>query len=171
MGTPRKYTEEILAPAVRESTSVAGVLRHLGLRPTGGAHAHISRTIKALGLDTSHFRLYNPSSHSSRRLRPEEVLVVLPVGSPRARPPLLTRALIESGVRYVCTTCGCDGTWQGLPLTLEVDHVDGDYRNNRLENLRFLCPNCHRQTDNFAGRSRGKFSGHATAIRSVSVTS
>jgi hypothetical protein len=54
MGDRRKYTEELLAAAVSESTSVAGVLRWLGLRPTGGAHAHISRTIKTFGIDTSH---------------------------------------------------------------------------------------------------------------------
>ena len=117
--------------AVSASTSVAGVLRHLGLRPTGGAHAHISRTIKMFGIDTSHFRLYNPSSHSSRRLRPEEVLIVLQVGSPRTKPPLLTRALIESAVPYVCAA----------------------------------------RRDNFAGRSKGKHSGHAAATRSLGITS
>jgi predicted RNA-binding Zn-ribbon protein involved in translation (DUF1610 family) len=165
MGTRRRYTEELLTEAVQCSTSVAGVLRHLGLRPTGGAHAHISRTIKAFGIDTSHFRLYNALSHATRRLTAQEILVVLPEGSQRAKPPMLTRAMIESGTPYKCATCGCDGTWQGLPLTLEVDHIDGDYLNNTLENLRFLCPNCHRQTDNFAGRSRGRFSGHSAAVR------
>jgi HNH endonuclease len=165
MGTRRRYTQELLTEAVQRSTSVAGVLRHLGLRPTGGAHAHISRTIKAFGIDTSHLQLYNALTHATRRLTPEEILVVLPEGSRRAKPPMLTRAMIESGVMYACAVCGCDGTWQGLPLTLEVDHIDGDYLNNSRENLRFLCPNCHRQTDNFAGRSRGKFSGHATAVR------
>jgi hypothetical protein len=86
MGTPRKYTEEILTAAVRESTSIAGVLRHLGLRPTG-AHAHISRTVKAFGIDTSHVRLYSPASHSNRRLLPGQVLVRLPADRQRTRPP------------------------------------------------------------------------------------
>ena len=167
MVTHRKYTKEILEDAVLQSTSVAGVLRHLGLRPTGGAHAHIGRTIKSFGIDTSHFRLYNPSSHSSRRLSPRDVLVMLPSGSRRTEPPLLTRALIDSGVAYMCALCGCGGTWRGLPLTLEVDHLNGEYLDNTLENLRFLCPNCHRQTDNFAGRSKGRFSGHATAVRAI----
>ncbi|CAM3591113.1 hypothetical protein [Nocardioides zeicaulis] len=171
MGTRRKYTEELLSDAVRASTSVAGVLRHLGVRPTGGSHAHISRTIKAFGIDTSHFRLYNPTSHSSRRLTPEQILVRSADGARRASPPKLTRALIESGVAYECGLCGCDGTWLGMPLTLEVDHVDGDYCNIVIDNLRFLCPNCHRQTPNFAGRSRGKFSGHAAALRAMGIDS
>lgn len=131
----------------------------------------ISRSIKSFGIDTSHFRLYNPSSHANRRRLPEEILVLLADGSPRVRPPLLTRALIESGVPYECALCGCDGTWQGMPLTLEVDHVDGDYLDNRRDNVRFLCPNCHRQTPTFAGRSRGKFSGSVAADRARRTSS
>ena len=70
---------------------------------------------------------------------------------------MLTRALIESGRLYVCSMCGNDGTWLGVALTLDVDHIDGDFHNNEADNLRFLCPNCHRLTPNFAGRSRGRF--------------
>jgi 5-methylcytosine-specific restriction endonuclease McrA len=165
--TRRKYTEEMLTAAVARSSSVAGVLRDLGVRPTGGAHAHISRTIKSFGIDTSHFQLYNPASHSSRRLTPEEILVRSADDARRAEPPMLTRALIESGIAYECGLCRCDGTWLGMPLTLEVDHIDGDYRNNLIDNLRFLCPNCHRQTPSFAGRSKGKFSGHTAALRAM----
>ena len=153
----RKHTPELLAPLVEQSTSVAGVLRLLGLRQNGGAHAHISRTIKRFGLDTSHFALYNPTAHSMRRKRPSEILVRRASGSQREKPPLLKRALVESGIPYACALCGNDGTWLGLPLTLEIDHIDGDFLNNEPENLRFLCPNCHRQTPNFAGKSRGKF--------------
>ena len=157
MGTRRKYTRELLEEAVAASISVAGVLRYLGLNQAGGAHAHISRTIKAFGIDTSHFQPYRPLTHSVLRLPPERILVVLPEGARRAKPHMLTRAMLESGITYACAVCACDGRWQGLALTLEVDHIDGDYRNNLLHNLRFLCPNCHRQTPNFAGRSRGKY--------------
>ena len=65
---------------------------------------------------------------------------------------------MEIGRPHECESCGNDGRWMGLPLTLDVDHLDGDFLNNLAENLRFLCPNCHRQTPNFAGRSRGKSS-------------
>ena len=45
----------------------------------------------------------------------------------------------------------------GRPLTLAVDHVDGDFSNNEPDNVRFLCPNCHSQTEDFAGRSKNKY--------------
>ena len=157
MATWCKYTEEVLRDAVAASTSVAGVLRHLGIGATGGAHAHISRRIKAFNIDTSHFIRYQNGAHRLR-LSPEAILVRRPPGSPRTKPPLLRRALWEIGLAYRCVLCGNQGEWLGAALRLEVDHVDGDYLNNERNNLRFLCPNCHTQTDSYAGRSRGKSS-------------
>ena len=152
----RKYTRELLQRAVEESTSVAGVLRWLGLPQAGGTHAHVSRTIKSFGLDTSHFIRHRNGSHMRRRTA-AEILVVRPYGARREKPPLLRRALAEIGRPYACELCGIEGVWRGLPLGLEVDHLNGDFHDNRQENLRLPCPNCHAQTDNFAGRSRGKY--------------
>ncbi len=152
----RKYTEEILRDAVAHSTSVAGVLRYLGLNQAGGTHAHISRTIKKFGIDTSHFVRHQNGS-AGRRRRAADILVRIPYGSRRTNPPLLRRALGEIGRPYRCALCDNPGQWRDLPLRLEIDHIDGDYHNNLAENLRYLCPNCHTQTDNFSGRSRGKY--------------
>ena len=157
MGEPTKYTREVLEPAVTASSSIAGVLRYLGLRPSGGMHTHISRTIRKLDLDTSHFRRWGPHNVAHMKLPPEKILVRRPPGSDRLRRRMLIRALLESGVVYECVICGVDGTWQGLPLCLDIDHIDGDFLNNQIDNLRFLCPNCHRQTPNFAGRSSGRY--------------
>lgn len=165
MGRRSKYTHELLAPLVADSTSVAEVLRRLGLRPNGGAHAHVSRVIKSLGLDTTHFRRVGRGQRWYR-LSPEQILVRRDPSSPRAHAHLLRRALRESGRPYCCATCGNPGQWMSQPLTLEVDHIDGDIHNNTGENLRFLCPNCHRLTANFAGRSRGV---HILADRGVSL--
>lgn len=152
-----KYTREVLEPAVAASTSVAGVLRYLGLRQNGGAHAHISRTIKKLGLDTAHFQRWGPHNTAPLKHAPERILVRRPPGSPRMSRRMLRRALLESGMPYECATCGINAMWRGQPLTLDIDHIDGDFLNNEIENLRFLCPNCHRQTPNFAGKSSGKY--------------
>lgn len=154
----RKYTEEMLTEVVARSTSVADVLRRLGLNQAGGTHAHLSRTIKAFGIDTSHFGQTPHSNGSDKRRRtPDQILVRLAIGSRRQKPHMLQRALIESGRRYECAICRIGSTWCGRELKLEIDHIDGDYHNNEGWNLRFLCPNCHAQTDTFAGRSKNKY--------------
>jgi hypothetical protein len=54
---------------------------------------------------------------------------------------------------YECSKCGLDGMWQGETIVLDLDHINGDNTDNRLLNLRYLCPNCHSQTDTFKGRN------------------
>jgi 5-methylcytosine-specific restriction endonuclease McrA len=152
----RTYTAEILSEAAAQSDSVAGVLRFLGRAQVGGTHAHISRMLKALEIDTSHFRRDQGARSVGTRLAASELLVVDRSATRRRPPHRLRRALLEIGRPYACEGCGCDGLWQGSPLTLHVDHINGDFRDNLAQNLRFLCPNCHAQTPNFAGRSRGR---------------
>jgi 5-methylcytosine-specific restriction endonuclease McrA len=156
----RKYTREILAEAVAASTSVAGVLRHLGLPQAGGTHAHLSRTIKAFEIDTSHFVRHQNGAAKARRTA-AEILVVLPFGHRRENPRRLRRALIEIGRDFECALCRNPGLWQGRSMILVIDHVNGDFHDNRASNLRFLCPNCHAQTANFAGRGRGRWADPA----------
>lgn len=57
-------------------------------------------------------------------------------------------------IPYVCEKCGNDGNWQGTVLTLQLDHRNGVNNDHRLENLRWLCPNCHSQTDTFTGKNK-----------------
>ncbi len=65
--------------------------------------------------------------------------------------------LLEDGVKpHCCESCGLH-TWQGAPIPLELDHIDGDKTNNELTNLRILCPNCHAQTVYYRGRNIKKF--------------
>lgn len=147
---------------MRQSDSVAGVLRHLGLRQAGGTHAHLSRVIRTLEVDTSHF-VRHQGGGQHRRLDAAALFEVLPPGTQRRKPHLLLRALLEIGRDHVCSLCGNDGTWQGQRLVLQVDHVDGDFHNNLAENLRFLCPNCHSQTPNFSCRGKGRFTTNTRA--------
>lgn len=151
-----KYTREILQEAVDNSTSMAGVMRYLGVaRPSGGLHAHLRRRIDQFGIDTAHFRrVHNKGGRSPHRMRPSAILIERPDGSKREKPELLRRALRESGHSYACAACGMHDVWQGRPITLHVDHINGNILDCRIHNLRFLCPNCHSQTATFAGRSK-----------------
>ena len=146
--SPRRwYTDEALAVAAAQSTSYAGVLRVLGVPVTGGQHAHLARRIRRAGIDTSHFlgQAHNRGKTFKRR-DPDEILVILPPGSGRPKTASLRRAMLEMGVPYRCKGCGCEPEWRGQMLPLMIDHENGDWLDNRLENLRFLCPNCHAQT-------------------------
>ena len=159
-----KYTREALEQVVAESTSVAGVMRYLGLKPAGGTHAHLSRQIKRFGIDTTHFTgsAHTKGKPARNRMSWEELLVERPPGSARVKPHLLRRALIEAGVEYKCVLCGLGDDWCGSPLTLHVDHIDGDPLDSRLHQIRFLCPNCHSQTPTWAGRNRWTQGGEHT---------
>ncbi|MBQ0888131.1 HNH endonuclease [Streptomyces sp. RM72] len=157
-----KWTREVLEPVVAASTSVNEVLRRLGLDPVGGHHTNISRRIKAYGIDTSHFTSVvrtERQRHNQRRRTPEEILIEVTSAHARRIPgSRLKKAMRELGMKERCALCGNEAVWLGEPLPLEVDHIDGDWRNNRIENLRMLCPNCHSATDTYRGRSKGRAS-------------
>lgn len=146
-----KYTRELLEPIVRKSTSIFQVVRELGLKPAGGNHSHISKIISKLGLDTSHFtgQAHLRGKPSQWKTPSAQVLVLDRYNGRKDSSFRLRRALIESGVLYVCAECNQLPEWNGKPLCLQVDHIDGNPVNNVKENLRFLCPNCHTQTSNF----------------------
>ncbi|MEU8697980.1 HNH endonuclease [Streptomyces sp. NPDC048680] len=148
-----RHTEEKLRDLVARSSSVAEVVRRLGINPVGGNHAHISRRITALRIDTSHF-VRTPPRRPKGALGNRLVLGSSSDG--RIRGGRLRRELTRNGVEDACAECGNKGEWQGQPLRLEVDHINGNWWDNRPENLRILCPNCHAATDTYRGRNRGR---------------
>lgn len=152
-----KWTRELLQEAVSASTNTCEVLRHLGLEVVGGHHTHISRRIKAYGIDTSHFQMPTRKGKPWRPRTPEGLLAEQPPTHARRVPSdRLKWAMTTLGIPERCTLCGTGSSWRGRPLPLEVDHVDGNWRDNRIGNLRLLCPNCHSTTDNYRGRGKGR---------------
>lgn len=138
--------DELLIDAVKSSVSVAGVLRFLGRKPAGGTHRHFSDRIKQMDLDTSHFtgQAHNSGRELNRTRNASNILIKRDSGK-RCKTTFLRRALFEIGREYCCEKCQQGAEWLGNPMTLDVDHKNGDWLDDRQENLRFLCPNCHSQ--------------------------
>lgn len=73
--------------------------------------------------------------------------------SKHSRHRMKERIIKEKMIPYICQICGNDGHWLGKPISLQIDHINGVNNDNRIENLRFLCPNCHTQTETYAGKN------------------
>ncbi|QES54862.1 HNH endonuclease [Streptomyces venezuelae] len=153
-----RWTRTVLEEAVSTSSNMYAVLRYLGLDAVGGHHTHISRRVRSLGIDTSHFT--GPSRTERMRVNhrkrtADEILREDHSPHPTRTPgKALRRALLDLGVEERCADCGIEAVWMGEPLLLEVDHINGDWRDNRAENLRLMCPNCHSTTDSYRGRGK-----------------
>ncbi len=144
-----RYTRGDLEKTAAQSLSVAETCRHLGITKAGGStQTNIRDRLRREKIDTSHFlgQRRNLGTKSSKRLTYQEVLVQS-TKLHREHAHVLRRALIESGRLYQCVGCRNRGQWEGQQLTLEVHHIDGNWRNNQESNLIFVCPNCHQLID------------------------
>jgi len=146
-----RHTERRLRELVRKSSSMVEVVRHLGISPVGGNQTHIARRVAALGIDTSHFA--QPRPQGPKRSLDDRLVLGTPEDG-RLASARLKKYLIRAGESEECALCGTGTVWNGSPLRLEVDHTNGKWWDNRPENLRLLCPNCHATTDTFRGRKR-----------------
>lgn len=154
-----KYTVEILKPIFEKSFSYAEVLRRLGLKQTGGSQTPIKRLARDFAINTEHFLGQTRNQGDAHRGGPKKKIAsgILVLRDPLARYEdafRLRRAMIETGIPYSCAHCGLGAVWNSKTLMLTIDHINGHRYDNRQENLRFLCPNCHSQTPTY-GRNSG----------------
>jgi 5-methylcytosine-specific restriction endonuclease McrA len=152
----RKYTKELLENACKNSLSYAGVIRYLGMKQAGGTQCHIKKRVLEYGIDTSHFTgsVHNKGKQDPKRKTWQQILYLGQPTDARTKTPQLKRAMLDYGFIYECDECKIDATWRGKSLTLHIDHVNGIIWDNRPENVRFLCPNCHSQTETYCRPKR-----------------
>jgi len=146
-----------LIEAVATSLSAAGALRRLGRVAAGGNYTTLRNRIRLLGLSTAHWTgrgHLRGNSHSWARKYPLEKILVSD-SDYRGGSSKLRLRLVKSGFLANCCSLCKITDWRGEPISLHLDHKNGDNRDQRLDNLRLLCPNCHSQTATYCGRNKG----------------
>ena len=155
--TKYKYSDSDFIAAVNASFSVRDTLKTLGVAPHGGSYKTFHLRIKKLNIDISHFtgqgHLKNKTHTWSEKIKLEDLLIANSdkVFSVKYKERIIKEGLLENK----CSKCGLQDTWQGEPIVLHLDHINGNHFNHRIENLRLLCPNCHSQTPTYCSKNKG----------------
>jgi hypothetical protein len=143
------WEESRFREAVAGNTTVAGTLRSLECAHSGASYRQVYKQVERLGLDTSHWKKAGCDGPVNK-IPLDEILIE---NSAYQDTSALRKRLIREGVLVeTCAECGIGPTWNGRRLVLQLDHINGERSDNRRENLRLLCPNCHSQTPTFSGR-------------------
>lgn len=136
---------------VMESNSFTEILSKLGLKNKGGNHLTLRRRIIMENVDVTHiYKNINTARGGKQKLSNDELFRE---NSNHSR-AILKRRIIEYGLlKYMCVICGLQDKWNNKPLVLILDHINGNSSDNRLINLRFVCPNCNSQLDTHCGKN------------------
>ena len=149
-----KLSDEQFVELLKKSSTISEVLFKLGYTVKGNSwgYSQVKRRMDDLNLDYSIFKGKSAVIKTGRlnNVRKEDILKE----NCKHQRTVLRRYIIKNNlIPYKCAICGCT-EWQGKTLSLELDHINGINNDNRLENLRFLCPNCHSQTSTYGSRNK-----------------
>ncbi len=154
------WTKQDLLRAVENSRSIRQVLKKLSLRPAGGNYAQVTKYFKLYQISTKHFkgRGWSRGLHGIGvpRTTLKEILIS---GSSYQSFKLKKRLFAAKLKEPHCERCGWSERSLDGRIPLELDHINGDSSDNRIENLRILCPNCHSLQPTHRGLNRGKYKG------------
>lgn len=150
----RSYSDSKFMEAVAKARTVADVLRLLGLTVRPGNYRTVHKLVAEFGLDTSHWDPEAAAREALCRARikhTRSLKSILKEHSPYNNPELKRRLVNAGMLENRCAVCGIEA-WCGQPISFQLDHINGTHDDNRFENLRLLCPNCHSQTPGFCRR-------------------
>lgn len=159
-----KYTKEVLENACLNATSIAEVLRRLNLKSVGGNYRHIGKLMAQYDIKMgSNYKgsawskgLTSETNDSIKKASQKQKYAdkdVFVLNGPIIKSARLRQGLLDNGIKYECSECKID-EWRNKKIRLHVDHKNGNPYDNRIKNLRFLCPNCHDQTDTWGKKTR-----------------
>ena len=147
-------TDEQFVNLLKTSTNISEVLFKLGYSVKGNswAFSKIRQRMTDLNIDNNIFKGKSPLMQTvkERQLNKKDLFRE---NCKHARSILRRTVLKEGLIPYKCEICGVT-EWNDKTLSLELDHINGINNDNRLENLRFLCPNCHSQTTTYGSRNQ-----------------
>lgn len=143
-----------LQEIANKSNSIRETLLNLGFCGTGGNFKELKKRIELEGIDCSSFeegRIINSKKHK------REDSDVFVENSNYQRNGIKRRIIQQNLIPYKCSECGLENIWNYKEIVLVLDHINGINNDHRLENLRFLCPNCNSQQDTFGTRNKHRY--------------
>lgn len=152
-----RFTRQEIEQFVKESSSYAQLAKKCGYdKKSGSSISAIKEMIRFLNLNVDHFKGQGwgkGMTYESSQYMPFEEYI----HSPSVQTNKIRKKLLREGLKEHKCECCNNSSWNGVPIPLEVHHKDGNKRNNDLENLQLLCPNCHALTDTYKGRNTVKY--------------
>lgn len=146
---------ERLRSVVARATSISEILRVYDYSISSGSYRVLKRTLAKHAIEYSHIKSgLNASKGRVFVKQRVDINAYFVEASKRSGSHLKSIILRENLKPYECVICRNSGLWFEQPLVLQLDHINGNSTDNRLSNLRFLCPNCHSQTETFCGRKK-----------------
>jgi len=146
----KNVSKEEMKEVLNTSKSMREVILKFNLSPNGsGGYRNIKKRIVDLGLEIPKYNYYG-NGELRKKLLDKDVFCE---NSSYPRQSLKRRIIKNGLIEYKCLECGNTGEHNGKNLSLHLDHINGINNDNRIQNLRFLCPNCHSQTETYSGKA------------------